>query len=176
MSKEKTNGNGTTGPATPPPNWHKVQTDRPVYQAERGQGGPVQGHMLGILDMPPALGKPWQAMVVRLTAPTKVVDREKNPYLAQVGTEILVPMNHQLRQHCARAASHPGAVFEVWLKPTGQVKTQAGSMIQFDIHVNPAPLKRAPTDRMLAMSAQAPALAAPGASGQGDAADDDIPF
>jgi hypothetical protein len=76
----------------------------------------------------------------------------------------------------ARAAVHPRYTFEVWVRPAGSIKTNAGQMTTFDIRINPQPTVRQGADRMLAMQAQAPALPAPGASGQGDAADDDIPF
>lgn len=171
-----TNGNGhTMGEA--PKGWKKIEMNRLMYNSDRGKGGVIQGDMLGILDMPPANGKEWQALVVRLTAPCgSCVDREKKATRAEVGQEILVPLTHQMRQHLARAAVHPGAIFEVWIKPTGSVKTNAGQMVTYDMNVNPQPKRREATDRMLAMQAAAPALPPAGASGQGADASDDIPF
>lgn len=183
MSKEKeANGNGNGNghaSSSAPEGWKRIETNRPVYQGDRGKGAPIQGLMLGILDMPPANGKEWQALVVRLTVACPTCkDREDKTTTAPAGSEILVPLNHQLRQHLARAASHPTAVAEVFIKPTGQVKTTAGSMTTFDIAVNPQLRKREPTDRLLAMQSQAPQLSGPGASGHGTEAESDfeLPF
>ena len=160
-----------------PAGWKKIETDRPLYNSNHGKGGVIKGHMLGIIDMPPANGKDWQALIVRLTAPCGTCkNRDDAEVKAEEGQEILVPLTHQMRQHLARAAVHPDVVFEVWIKPTNTVKTAAGSMIVYDMQVNPQAQKRSPADRMLAMQAQAPALPPAGGSGQGRDSADDIPF
>jgi hypothetical protein len=167
-AKEEKNGHI----AGAPEGWVGLKTDRPLYQGERGKGDVIQGVLLGMLTMPPANGKPWDAFIVRLTAPCRCLDREKKPVTAQAGDEILVPANHQLSQHLGKAANHPSAMFEVWIKPKGQTKTKVGSMTLFEIAVNPQAMRRGGHERMLAMQAQAPALPAHATP----IAEDDIPF
>jgi hypothetical protein len=140
-----------TAESSAPEGWVKLSTNRPVYQGERGKGDVVQGFVLGLLDMPPAKGKPWQAFVIKLTQPCRVVTRDGEVMTAPPETEILVPANHQLQQHLKRAAENPSLAFEVRIQPTGQVKTNAGAMTTFDIHVNPQPITRDGASRVLAM-------------------------
>lgn len=172
MAKDKnaaTETNGTT--ENKRAGWHKVQTDRGVYSGEKGQGSEVIGFMLGLQDMPAVMGRPWTALILRLTEPCKVKKGDSH-VVASSGEEILVPLNHQLTQHLSRAAVHPRFLYEVALKPTGQRKTRAGSMTTWDINVNPQPVVRGGADRMLAMQAQSPQLAPAG----GDAEEVEIPF
>jgi hypothetical protein len=131
--------------------WVRLQTDRAIYSAERGKGPPVQGILLGLLDMPPsATGKPWQAFVVKLTHGPLPVKRGKRPTTAQEGDEILIPVNHQLRQNLARFATDPRVGFEVCITPTGQVPTREGSVNTYDLDVNPQPVPRDASARLLA--------------------------
>lgn len=152
--------------------WHKVQTDRGLYSGERGKGDPVIGYLLGILDMPPVLGKPFRAFIVRLTEPCRA-KREKKEYVAEVGEEILMPFNHQLATHCAKAAMHPTLMFEVSLTPTGQRKSSQGQMTTWEILVNPQGVRRSGADRLLAMQSAAPSLPAQAGGGEDEP---EIPF
>lgn len=171
MAEKVKEANGAAA-AAPPKGWGKIETDRPLYQSDRGKGDAVQGKVLGLLDMPPANGKSWRAFVVQVTVPVKCRGRDDNPVLAQPGQEILVPASHQLMQHLGRAAANPRACFEVWIKPNGQVKTGAGSLTLFEIYVNPQPFERDGHSRMIAMQSSAPALP----EHRAEVAADDIPF
>lgn len=165
-------GNGKTAvESSAPEGWMKVKTDRGVFSAERGKGGTVQGWMLGLQDMPPVNGKPWRAFIVRLTAPCVAKGRDGAERTYEPGEEVYVPANHQLSQHLGRAAAHAALMFEVLVKPSGAIKTAAGSMITFDIHVNPSPRRREGGDRLLAMNSAPAELAE-----RSGAAADEPPF
>jgi len=153
--------------------WVKIQTDRPVYTADRGKGAAVQGLVLGLLDMPPSKGKAWRAFVVRLTQPCPA-RKGKVAITANRGDEILVPATLQLLRHLGRAATHPRLMFEVRFKPTGQIETASGQMIEFSIEVNEQPIARGGAERLLAMQSGPPALTHGPSPMAGEA--DDIPF
>jgi hypothetical protein len=169
----KTNGNAAAQSA-PPANWAKIQTDRPIWKPERGEGAPIRGFVLGLQDMPPANGRPWQAFVIKLTEPTKCKSREGKEILVPAGEEVLAAANHKLVQHLGRAACHPKVQFEVWIKPDGQTKTTAGSITNFQMHVNPTPVVRDGHSRMLAL--QSSAAPVPQLPEQTHDAADDLPF
>ena len=161
---EKSNGN------TAPEGWEKVQTDRAMWSP--GLGSPIRGVLIGLLDMPPtATGKPWQAFVIRLTAPTKATMRNGNAAVVETG-EVLVPSTAQLAQVLGRPAAHPSHAFEVHIIAEGKTKARVGEMWNYSIHVNPRPVLRSGGMRLMAQAA-VPALPAARAE---DNPSDDIPF
>ena len=154
--------------------WTEVGERLALYQADKGKGGLVQGLLLALRTMPPAMGKPWQAFIVELTAPCAVTDRTEDGRDirrgADVGERILVPATTKLLEHFARAAMHPQYAFEVRFKPAGTQKTPRGAMIVFKMARNPKPVLRNAEQRALALEAAAPAAPQlPAASAETDA-------
>ena len=167
MATDKKNGNGHAGP---PEGWEKVATDRPMWSPANGVA--IQGVLIGLLDMPPtAQGKPWQAFVIRLTAPTTATARNGKPGPVEKG-EVMVPATAQLSQVLSRPAAHPTHAFEIHLSPGAKVKARVGEMWSYDIHVNPRPVVRSGGMRLMAQAA-APQLPAARAE---DNAQDELPF
>jgi len=165
-NKEEVQQNGT------PEGWAEVKTDRPCWKPEKSKCS-VKGILLGVADMPAgANGRPWQAFIVKLTAPCIAFDREDVEVECEEGTEILMPSTHQLSQHLFRPASHEKYAFEVYVEPRDKIKTRGGSMWRYKIAVNPKPILRSGEMRFLA-SASAKALPAHQAAEPGD---DNIPF
>jgi hypothetical protein len=155
--------------ATAPAGWEKVQTERPCWKPEAAT--PIQGLLIGLLDMPPtAQGKPWQAFVVRLTAPTTVYDRKGELTRINSG-EVLIPATAQLSQVLARPAAHPSLAFEIHVSPIAKVAARVGSMWTYEVHVNPRPIQRSGGMRLMAQAA-APALP----PARAEEVQDDLPF
>jgi len=169
------NGGGSGsggGGGSDPKNWVKVQTDRPVYSADRGKGQAVQGLLLGCLwglkSNQPGQDT-WDALIVRLTAPVQCKIRKEGGHkeiVAPPGTEILVPMNHKL-QHLIPIANDLKALWEVAIIPNGTIKTPNGNANDYDMRVNPQPRTRAAADRLL-VSRKPAELPGSGGSGGGE--------
>jgi len=80
----------------------KVGGLRPIASAEvtYDEQSPIAGHLVTLLDMParqkigaPAGEKePWQALLVRLTSPTKALVGDERVEVA-AGKDILIPIN-----------------------------------------------------------------------------------
>jgi hypothetical protein len=132
-------------PAEAPGNWIEIVQDRLVYKPELCKDYPVRGLILARLDMPAGdNGNPWSAYVIKLTAPTKAVDREGKVHIAKNGNEVLLPATARLDDpRFIAAASNPDATVEIWIKPTHQESLGGGrKMWHYAFKVNPKPYAR----------------------------------
>jgi len=129
--------------STVPEGWVEIHRRLPLYSAERGAGGAVQGWLLALNEMPPnSEGRPWKAFTIRLTEPAKASVREGASSVSMevpAGEEILVPATTQLERKLGRAVGHPDGMFEVYIRPKPQmIPTKLGRMVDYDVRVNPA--------------------------------------
>jgi len=180
------NGNGTPEetPAATPSRFQQIATERFMFNAQKcyadlpaAQRLPLVGYLLNMIPMPPIKGREWEACVVRTTEPCNVVNREKQVIKVDAGSEVLIPATDQISRFLAKAATHPGMVFEVSIRPNKKIDIGGGqTMWTYDLGANPRPIPRTKfgVAGLLEGAGDAPAL--PAAGGEAAAGDDDIPF
>lgn len=116
-----------------PTDFVKVQMDRNVYKPESCGDVAVKGILVDCLDMPPTANGAWKAFLIRLTAPTKVVNRDDKVVSAAIGEEIILPATGYIRS-LESIARHPDAMAEVYIKPGKKVQTDKGAMWTYDVN------------------------------------------
>lgn len=129
-----------------PHGWIKVQDARLMYDPEACENAPIQGIMMGTMQMNPPKNsenqQPWTALVIKLTKSCPALNNKKEVEVAGEGEEILVS-GYDLNSLYA-AANHEKYAFEVLLRPSGVLRLGGGrKMRQFTKMVNPKPKDRA---------------------------------
>jgi hypothetical protein len=175
----------------------KIETERYMWNPNKGCDQPLVGYLLNLMPMAPIQrgkdesGNPimqhWDAYLIKVTEPTKVLDREKNIVIAAKGQEVLVPATHQLSQNFARAVAHPEKVFEVSIVAKKKIDLGKGqTMWIYDLGADSDhPLPRGQfgpaamlggTPAMQALPARSASTAETAGGSQSDQAEDEIPF
>jgi hypothetical protein len=121
----------------------EIVTQRYMYKADECKDTPLVGHLLNILAMPPAKGRPWNAFLIRTTRPTKAMDRDKELVDVPVGSEVLISATYELSQYLTKAASNEEKIFEVRIKPDIKMDIGAGqTMWTYKLAAKPQPARR----------------------------------
>lgn len=175
----------------------KIETERYMWNPNKGCDQPLVGYLLNLMPMAPIQrgkdnqGNPimqhWDAYLIKVTEPTKVLDREKKIVMASKGQEVLVPATHQLSQNFARAVAHPEKVFEVSIVAKKKIDVGKGqTMWLYDLGADtdhPLPRTQFGPSAMLGGTPVPQALPARGmstAESAGDSSEegqsDEIPF
>lgn len=118
----------TTASASEKSLWDRfaeIQTDRYMYNPNKGSEGPLVGHLVNLLEMPPIkVGnktRDWQALLIQITEKASVIDRNGDVILVEPGSEVLIPGTYQILQNLRAAAIHEKLVFEVAIQPKEKV-------------------------------------------------------
>jgi hypothetical protein len=133
--------------------FRKIETDRFMYNANKGCTKPLVGYLLNLVPMPPiARGKDkqgnlitqdWDSFLSKTTEPTLALDREKKLVDVPVGSEVLVPATFQLSQHFTKVSSHAELCFEVYIEPKKKIDVGAGqTMWIYDLGANTSNAKK----------------------------------
>jgi hypothetical protein len=98
----------------------EISLERNMYKIEECAPYPVAGFVVDVIQMPAAdrADNPdWQAAVIELTHPTKVVNRKGEVVIAKPGEEIWMPVSWQLGGFLQRFGLDPISLHEVAIKP-----------------------------------------------------------
>lgn len=155
------------------PKWVDFDTDRELLSfnncEEKGIKPTIEGWVIGeerIKEADPESEMPaFDCIVMLLTAPVELVNKEGEKYTAPKGTTLLVPKSVRLGA-VADVASHPTEIYQMRITPTDKVKLEGvKKMRKFKCQINPTPGDRkliAPASATKLMSrstqSQAPAL------------------
>jgi hypothetical protein len=171
----------------------KIETDRFMFNPNRGCSGALVGYLINEIPMPPIqrgknpkTGEPimqdWECFVIYTTETCKGIDREGNVIDVAKGKEVLVPATFQLGQHFTRVAGHPKLCWEVIISPKRKIEIGNGqTMWLYDLGANPngAKERREFGANAILAAPDAPKALPVGqatAEGAGQAGDDQIPF
>ena len=109
----------------------EIKLDRPMFNPNEGCNLPIKGYLINMIAMPPVKrGKElqdWECLLIKLTRPTKVLNRQKELVTAQVGDEVLMPVTYQLNQGFLPIAAQANKVYEVAALPLEKVKIPKSS-------------------------------------------------
>jgi hypothetical protein len=141
---------GNTPGASAPSRFKKIETDRYMFNPNKGCTGSLIGYLLGVVDMPPMQrgkdkdGTPimqtWQCLLFKSTEVCKGIGRDKDagPIDVPVGSEVLVPATFVLDNALAKAAMHPTAIVEVQVTPKKKISIGNGqTMWVYDLGYDP---------------------------------------
>jgi len=121
-----------------------IETERYMWNANKGCDQPLVGWLVNHIPMPEMNGRDWTCFVVKLSRPTKAIDREKKIVTVPAGAEVLAPATHQLAQHLTKAANFPDKVFEVKIIPKTKIDIGKGqTMWTYHLGANPQGRPRA---------------------------------
>jgi len=121
----------------------EIITQRYMYNAELCKEVPLTGYLLNRLPMPPIKNRNWDAFLVRVTRPTKAVDRDGNVVEVAVGREVLIPATFTLHSVMSKASQNPDACYEVRIQPTNKIDIGGGQeMWEYSLAAKPNPRKR----------------------------------
>lgn len=95
----------------------KIETERYMYNSNKGSLRPLVGYLLNIFPMPPIRDREWNAFLVKTTEPTLVINREQQLVEVPAGSEVLAPATFQLAQHLDKLNKQRTAVFEITITP-----------------------------------------------------------
>jgi hypothetical protein len=138
--------NGNTAHAAPATakgedRFTKIETERYMYNPNKGCDTPLVGYLLNLLPMPPMVmggeEKEWSCFLFRLTEPCKVINREGVVITVPEGSEVLSPATHQLTQYIERVSSRPDLCFELRVAPKSKLNIGKGqTMWLYDLAIN----------------------------------------
>jgi hypothetical protein len=143
-----TGTNGPTAASTPTASganassrFTKIETERYMYNPNKGCDTPLVGFILNMIAMPPMqMGgqmREWNCFLFKLTEPCKVINREGNVIVAPVGAEVLTPATHQLTQFMERPSTRQDVCFEVQVAPSKKLDIGKGqTMWLYDLGIN----------------------------------------
>jgi hypothetical protein len=119
----------------------KIETERYMYNPNKGCDTRLVGYLLNLLPMPPMMmggeEKDWNCFLFRITEPCKVIDREGKVITVPEGSEVLSPATHQLTQFMERVSSRPDLCFEVRVTPKSKLEIGKGqTMWLYDLGIN----------------------------------------
>lgn len=125
----------------------ELRLERTIYKPEATGEAILRGFIVDLMDMPPIkqgkVERPWQAFLIRTTAPTKGVDREGNVVDVQVDEEIIIPATFQLQQGLSRFARHADKMFEAAVLPKTKQDIGGGqTMWTYRVALGKATMKR----------------------------------
>jgi hypothetical protein len=121
----------------------KLITQRYMYKPETCKEYPLVGFLLNRLPMPPINKRPWDAFLIRLTRPTKAIDRDDNLVDVGVGDEVLIPATFILASTLSKAATDAEKVYEIRIQPTKTIDVGGGQeMWEYDLAAKPNPRPR----------------------------------
>jgi hypothetical protein len=154
----------------------RIETDRFMFNANKGCTKPLVGYLINMIPMTPIKGREWEAFVIKTTEPTLALNRDKELIEVSAGSEVLIPATHQLAQHFERAVAQPTIVFEVYIRPTKKIPVGGGQeMWMYDLRANPNGVLRK-NFGVGAMISQPQAPMLPSKGHDMAEAADDIPF
>jgi len=111
----------------------EIETDRYLYNPNAGSQGALTGYLINVLDMPPIKRgrelRPWSCLLIKLTEPASVIDRNKDVVLAGVGSEVLIPATFTLHQHLSVMARAPKSCYEIKILPKDKVDIGSGQTL-----------------------------------------------
>jgi hypothetical protein len=178
--------NGNTEAGALPDRFKKIETERYMFNVQKCWGDlpptdrkALVGYLINIIPMPPIQRgkemKDWEALLIKTTEATNVLDREKNVIEVPAGTEVLIPATAKLLERLTKAASHPKAVFEIFIAPKSKIDIGKGqTMWTYDIGASATPILRSSMGMSALLEHEAPKL--PQLPENATASDDDIPF
>jgi hypothetical protein len=128
----------------------KIETERYMYNPNKGCEGALVGYLLNMIAMPPMVmggeEKDWNCFLFRITEPCQVIDREGKVITVPVGSEVLSPATHQLTQFISQASSRPDLCYEIRVAPKSKLAIGKGqTMWLYDLGINmndPKPRKQ----------------------------------
>ena len=142
QAKAATKNNTTVSEDAAPADFISVSQDRKVYNADLCKDKPLRGYLLDSIQFGEGSDRPFKMFLVKLTAPTLVVDREKKVTTAQVGDEVLIVATYALRA-IEKLALNPQFVFEIWCKPISKDPIPGGNDVwRYDLKVSPRSASR----------------------------------
>lgn len=127
--------------------FEKIETDRWMWNPNKGCTMPLVGYLINMIPMPPMqMGKElreWECFLIKTTEETLGIDRVESqkdnptPKDVPIGSEVLVPATFLLTQHLERAAGHPNVCFEVYIAPREKMNIGRGqTMWLYDLGAN----------------------------------------
>lgn len=120
----------------------KLGEDRYMFNPNKGCSGSLVGFLLALIPMPPIERgkemKDWDCFVIRTTEPCKALDREGQVIDVEPGRDVLTPATFKLAEVFSRAAMHPKACFEVYIRPTKKIDIGSGqTMWLYELGADP---------------------------------------
>ncbi len=125
----------------------ELRLERTIYKPEATGEFVLRGYVVDLMDMPPIkqgkVERPWQAFLLRTTAPTKGVDREGNVVDVGIDEEVIVPATFQLFQGLSRFSRDPEKMFEAAILPKDKIDIGGGqSMWTYRVALGKKTMKR----------------------------------
>ncbi len=137
--------------------WIDLENERFMWSASENRV--LQGYLLAVEHIEPKSGRPFNALLVRTTVDTALIDRDGEEINAPPGTDVLVPITARL-QNLVKLAEQPHDVYEVRIQALRQVDIGAGQkMWTYKAAAKSHPVPRTMFGPMFAVYSELPALA-----------------
>jgi len=166
MSKVSKSTKPATSVSTLPKDdeWIDLENERYMWSASEGRI--LQGYLLTVEHIEPKSGRPFDALLIRTTVETALVDRDGEEVIAPSGTDVLVPVTARL-QNMLKLADQPHDVYEVRIQTLKQVDIGGGQkMWTYKAAAKAHPIPRTMFGPMFAVYSEVPEL--PAANGATD--------